>query len=287
MIAAGQSTFLVEEWSVTSELLPRNFRTVPAPPDGRAHLVRASGSGQFSAAQLRHVIRKIPSSTITIIDLRQESHGFINNGEPIFWYRKHNANNRHKELHSIEHAEQHLVHKLIGTYNAQLYTLQKNQDKTKYPCRMPGRLSIKSACTESELVSRKKLGYMRFAVGDAHAPHRHDVDRFVRCIRQMPAHGWLHMHCRAGRGRTTTFLTMYDCILNASILTFAQILKRQEQAGGVNMVRKPAPGSWKRGFIARRVRFIEQFYRYCRVQSAHNFEQSWSDWLREHALNHL
>ncbi len=46
-------------------------------------------------------------------------------------------------------------------------------------------------------------------VTDDMAPDAAQTDRFVEFCRTMAPGTWLHIHCRAGHGRTTTFMVMY------------------------------------------------------------------------------
>ncbi len=69
-----------------------------------------SGSGQFSARTLDMLIKRIEAivkngSKILIIDLRQESHGFIN-GEPAVWKTGfHGDGNKNKTIDEIKQDE--------------------------------------------------------------------------------------------------------------------------------------------------------------------------------------
>lgn len=37
-----------------------------------------------------------------------------------------------------------------------------------------------------------------------------NIDEFIKLYKSLPKDAWLHFHCEAGKGRTTTFLAMYD-----------------------------------------------------------------------------
>src|ERR1700730_14384666 len=77
------------------EVLPKNFRMSSDPlriklgvnpsPKGLRDL-RISGSAQFSEKSLQEIVKKVGcSGKFIIVDLRQESHGFVD-GIAISWY---------------------------------------------------------------------------------------------------------------------------------------------------------------------------------------------------------
>ena len=93
--------------------LPRNFRATTdrleskgAPlPDltGLAGL-RSSGSGEFTAAGLKLILDRV-GRPVTIFDLRQEDHGFVN-GTPISWYATNNWANVGRSHEAVVASEQ-------------------------------------------------------------------------------------------------------------------------------------------------------------------------------------
>src|SRR5213594_4166265 len=83
-------------WDIDLKLanaLPRNFRTTDEPPKGGNGTLppttglsdlHASGSGEFTADNLKLLLTRM-HGPVTIFDLRQETHIFVN-GLPVSWF---------------------------------------------------------------------------------------------------------------------------------------------------------------------------------------------------------
>src|SRR5881398_1835186 len=92
--------------------LPRNFRATDEPlksgngtPSATTGLsdLHASGSGEFTADNLKLLLTRT-HGTVTIFDLRQETHIFVN-GLPISWFATHdwaNVGRSHNEIETDE-----------------------------------------------------------------------------------------------------------------------------------------------------------------------------------------
>lgn len=78
----------------------------------------------------------------------------------------------------------------------------------------PLTLTITKTQTEEQVVKEAGLRYVRFATTDSSWPEPQTVDRFVEFVRNLPENTWLHFHCHAGHGRTTSFVAMYDRMRN-------------------------------------------------------------------------
>jgi hypothetical protein len=264
--------------------LPRSFRTTRDPlslADGRGPALtglrelRASGSAQFTASGLV-LLQKQLGGPLTVFDLRQESHVFLD-GLPVSWYATHNWANAGRAHAEVEADE-----------TARLATLRTNQEvevaddrSQKDPARAAGpeRMTTSNASTERALVEGAGLGYVRIEVSDHARPLDDEVERFVEAVRALPADAWVHFHCRAGRGRTTTFLVLYDMLRNAGTVTLEDIARRQEQLAGDYDVLRPAPAdSWKAPYVAERIGFVRAFYEYARANPGGR-PASWREWL--------
>lgn len=218
-----------------------------------------SGSQQFSEYNLPSLIKKIGTSRpITIADLRQESHGFIN-GIPISWaYLKNNANvglNREQVL-SDEAAKLKSI-KLNEPINIYNYP-----EKTIIP------VEVKS---EEELVKSKDLAYNLITVRDGGIPSDDMVDYFIEFIKGEKGDSWLHFHCKAGIGRTTLFMIMYDMIKNYKDVSAEDIINRQLALANFDETKTKAFYSKERS------EFLNQFYEYCKANGDY-FTVKWSEW---------
>lgn len=50
---------------------------------------------------------------------------------------------------------------------------------------------------------------------------------FITFVNNQPENSWLHFHCKAGIGRTTTFMIMYDIMKNCNDVSLYDIITRQ------------------------------------------------------------
>ena len=123
--------------------------------------------------------------------------------------------------------------------------------------------------------------YHRIYVADFHPPEDTQVDDFVKVAKALPGKAWVHFHCAAGDGRTTTFMVMYDMMQNALAVDAAAIIKRQFYLGGINLADTANTSEWKRPWAVERYKFVELFYRYCRAQIPNRFAVSFSDWKKQ------
>jgi len=244
--------------------LPRNFHTTP---------YNSSGSGQFSEKELQRMITQIPSSNIVIVDLRQEPHGFLN-GNAVSWYHDHNWGDVEKDAAEVLHQERSLVDQL----RMSLIALVHHNRMVPVP------YFVKTARTEQDVATLQRLQYHRFPITDHRRPKDKHVDMFVRWINSNPPDLWIHFHCSAGRGRTTTFLTMQDMMLNAKNDSLETIVKRQHELGGANLfdVSDEESDSWKKSHIEERAGFIQLFYEYCK--EVPSFDITWSEWIEKKGI---
>lgn len=255
--------------------LPKKFRTMQDPiPDTNVNLegfrdLRASGSGQYYEQGIKLILERIPTAkNIFFIDLREESHIFIN-GNPVSWVDGPiNRANVGKTLQQIENDERQRI--LDTSEKGVIEVLNKNKDHV-------ATYRIDSIQTERELIHLLGYQYYRLPVTNHVRPSDAIVDQFVNIILTLPEDAWLHFHCRAGSGRTTTFLVMYDMILNAKKVSFDDIIKRQNLIGGKNLM-KTDPLSYKHLSDLERMEFIKKFYEYCK--EVPDFAISWSHFIK-------
>lgn len=226
-----------------------------------------SGSGQFSEEGLMNILKSISAKNVTVVDLRQESHGFIN-GRPVLWVTNaHNDANKDKRVDEIEEDEKQRFKKVYENSKVLLYSESGSEE-----------ISAHSVKTERQVVERLGYIYLRFPVQDHHRPSDQIVDEFVRLIVSLPVDNWLYMHCKGGSGRTTTFMTMYDMMINAQKLSLDEILKRQHLLGGKDLC-ELGSDTFKYKAAVARLEFIKAFYKYCKDEP--NFNLSWSDWIQK------
>jgi len=249
-------------------VLPRKFR--------RLDSLYASGSAQFSKDELGEIVKKIHTHHLIVVDLRQESHGFLND-MAVSWFCPKNWINKDKTVDQIEREELQLLNHLSQQNEVMIYKRQPKEDHTV----KKGVLAIvKSVMSEQELCNRIfNIGYFRIHVTDHTRPDHAAIDRFIRFVRSQPPRTWLHFHCSAGEGRTSTFLSMYDMMHNAKDLSLEGIFKRQFHFGNICFLNEPSEDLWNYALKKERISFLKQFYNYCQ-SNADNYNQLWSDWIK-------
>ena len=258
--------------------LPRNFRTSDdavntkdgkSPSTSGLNELHASGSGEYTDANLKLMLKKL-RGPVTVFDLRQEDHVFVN-GEPISWYATSNWANVGKSNEAIAASEKARVAAFKPGMKISLSDAKVKKGAEAAP--PAENVTVVSAATERDVVTESGASYVRITVSDHSRPLDAEVDRFVRAVRSLSPDSWAHFHCRAGRGRTTTFLALYDMLRNAGKVALEDIAQRQSLlAGEYDLL---APDS---GVAEDRTAFVRVFYEYARA-NPNGQPQLWSEWL--------
>ncbi len=284
---AGQPLLV---WDVAPELrngLPRSFRTtddkVPT-KEGRVpslsglDRLHESGSAEFTDAGLQAMLPRL-HGPVTVFDLRQETHVFVD-GEPVSWFATNNWANVGRTHDAIEADESARVAALHAGTKLQLADDKAKKGDAGAAVSAPEQVTVSQARTERATVEAAGAKYIRLTVSDHARPLDSEVDRFIVAVRALPADGWAHFHCRAGKGRTTTFMALYDMLRNAQNVSVEDIARRQELLGNDYDVLRPGePGTWKAPITADRIAFVRAFYEYARANPGGR-PQLWSEWLK-------
>lgn len=290
-------TILFAQWCIGTKTyaMPNNLHLVFDRPELETKIAKkfrvcpelhASASGQFSADELPKILRAIPAKDIWIVDLRQESHGFID-GLPVSWVTDRNAANKDKTAAEITKIEKDLLSNVRKQRAVTVFNLKKFADG-KVGVQIPLVMLPDSVENEQQLVTSFAAKYIRFYVLDHHKPSDNEVNNFVNFIKfKVKERDWLHLHCRGGGGRSSTFFAMYDIIHNAHTMSLKAILERQAQLGNIKLDVMPTDNDklWKSGPAKERYEFLCKFYRYVRDPQGYK-ERSFSDWqkLQSHRL---
>lgn len=238
--------------STSSVGLPMRLRDIPT--------LNISGSAQFTKDQLLNLKNYINKDNICIVDLRQESHGMINDLAISFLNPYKDLNNGFTTEQTIK-AENSLLNKIKIGNTIQLY---------KHTGIFIKDITVDFISNESQLVTEADMQYKRFAVKDNSAPTPDIVDEFVEFIKNKPDNIHLHFHCAAGKGRTTSFMVMYQAMKNNSNLTLEQLLSYQYNIGGVNLHDNNI-----------QYNFLEDFCNYVQKNKDSNYSISYSQWIKE------
>ncbi|MBN8828554.1 MAG: dual specificity protein phosphatase family protein [Sphingobacteriia bacterium] len=207
----------VFRYDITSflSLVPKNFRII-GPSDILPNLeAPVSASGQFSERQLLYVkdLASKRNKQLVIIDLRGEPHGFIN-GLPVLLVAK-------KFGETVQIDKSKILGKKVKIYF---------RDSKEYT-----EVLVKEFWTEEELARKHDIEYISIKVRDLHKPHISMVKQFVDYLNDIPKNHWVHIHCRAGKGRTTTFLMIYTILNYSQDFTLEQMIAHHRIMGGVDL----------------------------------------------------
>ncbi|GAB5411734.1 MAG: protein-tyrosine-phosphatase [Chlamydiales bacterium] len=251
-----------------SSTLPSRFR--------KYNELRASASSQFSVEELRAVKMEISSDKVMIIDLREESHGFINN-YAVSWYVPKNWPNVGLSLDELILDEKNRLTSASQKQRLSLHKILEKGTGTDFVTMLKIPTTVHYVSCEEDLCHDLNLGYFRIPVTDHVRPSDEMIDRFLTLINTMPKNTHLHFHCSAGAGRATTFMSLYDMIHNAQNTSFNEIIERQFQLGGTNLLQAPTSSRWKYRYNLERQAFLRRFYKYVR-ENDDGFTTPYSVW---------
>lgn len=267
VLAQGET--IIRKDAADKDDLPKSFR--------RFDNLKASGSAQYSANNLNYMKNTLQQKNVVLVDLRQEAHGFVN-GVPISWYGANNWANIGKNTDEVLEAENEALTEIAGKQEVSIHKdFKKDKETGALISNKSEIVKISEVCSEEQLAQSLGMRYFRLVVTDHRRPLDNDVDLFISFIKNLSTDTWLHFHCEAGHGRTTTFLAMYDMMSNAKNDTLEEIIERQFKVGGINLFELHKQ-DWRTPYDQERIAFIKEFYAYCR-QNNDNYATSWSSWL--------
>ena len=251
-LSNNKSQILIVRDSTSKTGLPDRFRDIPN--------LNFSGSAQFTSEQVENLKNAINKPNICIIDLRQESHGLVNDYAISFFNPNKDLNNGFTTEETIK-TENNLLSKIKIGEPLSIYRKTGILFKE---------MNVDFVSNESSAVTKAGMEYKRYAVKDNGAPTPEIVNQFVEFIKSKPSDLHLHFHCDAGEGRTTTFMSMYQILMNNTNLSLEQIISYQYNVGGVNLHDN------KHQF-----EFLEDFYRYVSENKSNNYTTSYSEWIKQ------
>lgn len=260
---------LVTDASI-EQTLPNKLRILPN-YHGIAGIV---GSAQFNEAGLATIVSKIqahhPKNKIWLVDLRQETH-FFANGQPLSFYGHHNSANIKKFPEQILEEEAKIIAEFQqkpDSTTVNLVVEKKNGEITKT---RPISMNLKTSKSEETLAKEHGLHYKRFFITDHKAPTAETQKELITFINNLDANDWVIVHCRGGKGRTTTFMLLTAILkdkqqhqINPSfkIKSIEEYIEEQISLGGTNLFNTNDDDdvSWQKENKKHRAKFIEQFY---------------------------
>ncbi|MBI2786792.1 MAG: tyrosine protein phosphatase, partial [Legionella longbeachae] len=212
---------------------------------------------------------------ILVLDLRQESHGYLN-GRSITlvsiydWINRGKSNtqslvDQENWLHSLRTQK-----KIKGILSAKQFSAKEYSGGKN--------ISVKAVKNEETLVSRLGLQYHRLYISDHSAPADAEVNAFVTLLQSSPKDTWFHIHCRGGKGRTTTFLVMYDMLKNADKVSFEEIIRRHASITPYyNLFEINRADPYLTPYYEERLAFLSRFYQFAQ-QVLKGYKGTWSTW---------
>jgi hypothetical protein len=232
--------------------------------EGLADL-RASASGQFSQqglASIREAIGK--PEDLTVIDLRQESHCFVD-GHAITWYVKNGWGNIGLTTEEVISKEREYIEGLSGGEAIMLYEPKSAKSGLPPSLEVSGLQTLPQS--EEEWLLTQNASYLRLPVIDHLPPDLQTMNQFDELIRAQSAENWMHIHCAGGGGRSGFMMVMYDMFKNADRVQFFDIIKRQCLLGGHDLKLAPSANDANKEFKAQRMGCLATYYEYCKEQA--------------------
>lgn len=288
--AVGAATEPSGKWRLdgaASVELPRNFRLMTdsfsaeagiSPARNGLDSLRISASAQPAYGALPALYAKLRAAAgegeVWLVDLRQESHGYVNHAYPVSWHKERNWANYRMTAAQVERDE-------IGRLAALMGSRATFEPMGRYDTAHleAATLDIHSVTTEKEAAERSGFKYFRIAATDQAAPSDNAIDDFVRFVISLPPNAWLHFHCHAGHGRTTTFMVFYDIMKNPGV-PLETIVARQYALGGTNLFAPAEGDDWRATERRNRANIVRAFYEYAKETRADGFRTAWSRWKR-------
>lgn len=238
--------------------LPNRYRDLPS--------LNISGSAQFEPSQIDNLKKQINILDTYIVDLRQESHGFLNDDAVSFYSTERLLNNgfdseetlasEKEKFGAIKPGDIQNIFNKRGAFRESI-TVEKSQ-------------------IELSLVKNAGLNYVLFATRDGHIPTPSMVDSFVSFVVKTPPTTHLHFHCDHGEGRTTMYMAMFQMMKESTLKSLNEILDEQLEAGGIILTDDTT-----------RANFLQDFYDYTKENAATNFKTPFSVWSQKYSRSTL
>lgn len=268
--------------------LPKSFRSLhkETPP------LQASASAQFCLPSegLLEFLRA-QSSWAVMVDTRMEAHAFVDS-MPVMWYCPRNWELLDRDPHDILTIE----HRRVQDLREQSEVLVSEQPKCKDDegldaCERAKNLKVtaldpRKTQTEQEWAAEHGIRYYRLPIADHQRPDDNVVNGFIKMIlrEQTLSDGmaFFHVHCKGGKGRSTTLLLLLDMLFNSKHLSFGQLMARHKIHGITDLEDTTKEGQrWKAKYALERLNFLGQFYDYAKEQDVMNSSEfrMWSEWV--------
>ena len=254
-LAQKASLLTFDKSEITKDGMPRNFR------DLSVIGINAIASAQFSEDELQKLRQKYPNEKIVIVDLRQESHGFIN-GRPVLWRSYFEKINQNKEISEILSDEKSRLDTAKKDHEIVINeVIKRDKESGWYEDVAPKIITVNQAISEKDLAQKNGFEYQRFSIRDFDIPKAKEFSRMINFIKNLPEDKKIYVHCAGGRGRTAMFLVILDIIKNGKKVELEEIFKRQNKLGGARLDEISKEEAWSKKLATERLKMLEDFYR--------------------------
>lgn len=111
------------------------------------------------------------------------------------------------------------------------------------------------------------------------------IDDLVAFFNQLPEDAHLYIHCMNGRGRTTTFLVLYDIFKNGKKMPLSEIVNRHYCIGREDLFNTTVwrQGNWTREGLEARKALIENFYAFMTSPDGYP-QKTWAQWCAKKGI---
>lgn len=241
-----------------------------------------SASQQLSAQEMEELVRQLPNRKFTIVDLREETHFFLN-GASVSLTNTDNNLNEGKQLPEIREEEYALIEKITQQGHAVLHTRKKEKILTQGAKEKTIVFSphaptlVQDILTEEMLVDSLNGNYVRIPITDHEFPSETQIDALISLYEtQQKESSWIHFHCAAGRGRSSVALSIFAILNWARHHSLIEIFQHLESRGNRQLLKPVKAGKpiKQRSDSA----FWEEFYRFA---SERKQGMKWSDWKKQ------
>ncbi len=230
--------------------------------DGLKNL-NAYGSALISYAELNDQFQEKQNKIYVISLLRDEIYYY--KGLCLRWYGMgYMKNDLGKEIFSEKYVKMGIRRFVYGT--PPIHDLSQIQTERQIVNSLGGEYYLPFEGNENW------LGNMSF------------VDDMVRFFELLPKNAHLYVHCAFGRGRTTTFLVLYDIFRNGKNVPLKDIANRHYCLGREDVLNTVlwARGTWTQEGLDARKNLVERFYAYMTDPHGYGY-QSWTKWVASKA----
>lgn len=235
--------------------------------------LRASASQQPSVDKIHELFKDV--GPLCVVDLREETHLYVD-GFPISIANEMNDANHRRPFKEINREESMLTARLMCSESVDLWQrtkLEKDGKREKRGVFLPlGKESVVSSFTEAQFVRGIGARYCRLPTTDHQFLSDQAIDSLIDLHEmQQDEKFWIHVHCAAGKGRTSAAITILALLTLAKEKSLAEVCSDFQQKGNLAL-EKLSRVAEQRG----KKDFWQKFHAFAHARSP---GMKWSSWL--------